>query len=343
MSSLQKARYQPISGQAGITAKVHYDRAEWQRRKANGSSPTVYGLNKDDVNFTVEPGELVFGSRNRRGARPYQTPGYETGMSSLTAYDWAADGDSDEECMRNFYFIGCAKYEDLGPDTDFFGDYSMDVGFSAVKAGSYGTYNNNTAGADIAAGDIVCWTLPPNLRAERAGNQRPALDDGFNSGRQQNVSTMPWTKTLMHTVPFDPNNFVTQRFGIRAALRKLVGQKVAKFQVQAGNPREPLTSLEEEAGAWALGLLGFANRLNVDDSQLGEKFSKDNIDLLEKAFVNAGNGNINGYQNKWFDNICRGVTGCWYAKTSRILGKAMGSAKPGYNLPMMFSHFKIGF
>ena len=342
MSSLQKARYQPIPAQAEVTAKVHFDRAEVTRRKDNGSSPTVYGLNKDNVNFTVEPGELVFGFRNRHGARPYQTPGYETGLSSLTAYDWDAEGNSDEECMRNFYFIGCAKYEDLGPETDFFGDYSMDVGFSAVKSGSYMTYNNNTVGADIAAGDIVCWTLPPNRRAESAGNQRPALDDGFNSGRQQNVSTMPWTKTLMHTVPFDPNNFVTQRFGIRAALRKLVGQEVSKYQARAGN-REPLSSLEEEAGAWALGLLGFASRLgNVADSQVGDVFSAQNIALLESAFGNDGI-DINGYRNKWFDNICRGVTGCWYAKTSRILGKAIGAAKPGYNLPLMFSNFKVGF
>lgn len=340
MSALQRARYQPITAQAEVTAKVNFDMSEVQRRKDAPPSNFVYGGSKENVNFTVEPGELVMGMRIRNGAYTRPSPGHEVGLSSLTAFDYTDGATSDEELSRKFYFIGCAKYEDLGPETDFFGDFSGDNGFSAVKSGSYMTYNNNTENIDIAAGDIVCWQLPPNRRGDEAARARPQLDDGYNSINQQNVSTMPWTKTLFHTVPFDPNNFVMQRFGIAAQLDSLSGQTTNWAKPQ-GN-REPLTSLKQEAAAWALGLLQFASLVGAQGADIqNNQFSPANIALLKRAFDSIGNSREP--RRDWFDNICRGVTGVWYAKTSRILGKAMGSAKPGQNLPLMFSNFKVGF
>lgn len=344
-TALQQQRHQPIPAQGEITRKGMPNYDDIRRRKQNAgdgfNAINIYRGGEDDTNHAIMPGELCFADRGGRVEKSYSGETFEYCYTTVAGRDFGTTSKSDEEFMRGMYFVGVAKTEDLASGTDFFGDQSLDHGFSILGAGSYSTWNNGPK--DITAGDIIAWQVPPTGRDEN-GNvmERRRLDTGLNTV-QRNVAGSPWSKPLFQVVPFNPNDFTTQRYAIEAEIRDRVngiqGKPYDDFRADSTNP---ISTIRGEAGALALGLLGVLSlsgnaRADKDNT---EKFTKDQVDLLVSLFERA---NMDPWTYNWLDNMFRAATGCWYAKTSRIIGKAMNAAKPGGTLNVMFSHFKVGF
>lgn len=357
-TALQQQRHQPISAQGEITRKGMPNRDDIRRRKQNAgdglNAINVYRGGEDDTNHAIMPGELCFADRGGRVEKSYSGETFEYCYTTVAGRDFGTTSKSDEEFMRGIYFVGVAKTEDLASGTDFFGDQSLDHGFSILGAGSYSTWNNGPK--DITAGDILAWQVPSTGRDENGVvMDRRQLDTGVNT-ISRNVAGSPWTKPLFQVVPFNPNDFTSQRHAIEAeisdSLNGIQNKPYADFRADGTNP---ISTVRGEAGALALGLLGFLSNYKPDtifDDNLkqnvidyGWTILSNDGSFTEKQISKLTDIMKLSKQNNpdWLSNIFRAATGCWYAKTSRIIGKAMNGTKPGGTLNVMFSHFKVGF
>lgn len=319
------SRYQTIPTQAEITAKGKADVNEIYRRKMDAADHAAIPGAQADAMFQIRQGEICMGRRSRMAEKSYDGDYMELCLST-TAGLKAVGNEGVVESEH--YFVGVAKDVDMGVDTDSFGQTSMDHGFAAVRHGTVTTMNNNTTREDIHAGDLVMVTLGPVSKNTNAvsGYQ---VDTGRNS-KQQNAGLSPVTKPLWQTVPFNPNQFVTQRDALKLLILKLEGKETNQYEADG---KKPLKTLEEEAGALALGILGLAKALGVIGTEVGTKFTADNMAVLQQAMNNT----------VWFDNMVRATTGVYHHKCSLIIGTALNGAKVGGQLNIALGQGRTGF
>lgn len=320
------SRYQTIPTQAEITAKGKPDVNEIHRRKMDAAKQSAIPGAQADAMFQIHQGEICMGRRDRKAEKSYDGDYMELCLSTTAGLDVAG---KEALVESEHYFVGVAKDVDLATDTDFFGQSSMEHGFAAVRHGSVTTMNNNNTREDIHAGDLVMVTLG-RFAQNPAEMERFQVDTGRNS-KQQNSGLSPISKPLWQTVPFNPNQFVTQRAALRMImLNKLQDQETAKFEADG---KKPLKTLEEEAGAMALGILRLAQNFGVAGSQVGQTFTADNIAVLRDATQNS----------KWFDDMVRATTGVYHHKCSLIIGTALNGAKVGGQLNIALGQGRTGF
>lgn len=318
------SRYQTIPSQAEITSKGKPDFNEIARRKMTANEPTSYPGAHSDTMFAIMPGEICMGRRDRKAEKSYDGDYMELCLSTTAGLDTAV---GTERLERDHYFVGIAKDVDLGPDRDFFGDGSMEHGFAAIRHGSVTTMNNNSTGQEIYAGDLVAVSLG-KMNKSQSELGRHHIDTGRTSF-QQNAGSCPVNKPLWETVPFNPNDFAVQRAGLQLAILQLKGKNIADYEADG---RKSLCTLEEEAGALALGVLRLASQFD-GAIVIGQQFSEENLETLKQAFRN----------DKWFDDMVRAVTGVYHSKASRIIGTALNGAKVGGQLNMALGQGRTGF
>lgn len=377
-----QARYSPIVSQAEITGKAQPDLIAFNQRKQNaGDARTLaqsYPGGDQDGNLYIMPGELVVGQRKRHALGTYHGRPGETGFSSVAGLYY---GDkSPEALMREYYFLGVAKTEFQYNGETLFGTDPMDHGFGFLRAGSVSINNNHNE--DIYAGDILAWRFPPTRAGDPgtqgSGRLGTTIDTGLNPRASLNRAGTPFTKPLVQVHKFDPSDFSFQLAGAYECFRTPVGQ----MGIQGLSPkdlldplkRSKLTSLQEEALGWAYGLLMVACRANPNQVEgqanwsqwtgNGTTLTAEGLAALDRIFlrnvipgqnipviqaINGGNlsnldkTSYNYYADNCLYMICAGVAGGWYAKASRIIGKASSNAKPTQTLDIMVSHFKVGF
>lgn len=342
-TALQRARYQPISTQGEITLKGKPDIDDINRRKklaGNGRMVNeVYRGGEIDSNHAIMPGELCFSRRGARVEKSFTGEVFHKVFSTVAGLEFANDDlKTDEHVMRGIVFVGISKSDDLATGTDFFGDHSLEHGFGMVGGGSASTWNNNFLGKDIGPCDHVCWTIPPTGRNGDGVVQRNQFNTGFNS-IERNVGGGPFDKPLFQVLPFDPNDFTSQQYGIAAEIGSLEGKPYTDYMAKGST--SPLMSIEEEAGAAALGVIGLLTRLGVQGWGLDPSgtFTQQQVAALVPLFEQTPGDTV---ENQWLSNLFRSATGSFYAKASRIVGKSMNGAKVGATLNLMVSHFKIG-
>lgn len=334
--------YQPYPTQCEVTVKGAVDMHEVGRRKRNGLNNAVgakrYPGAEMDHNFAVMPGEILIGRKGNVATSSYGGGMLEPCTSSASGL--VVEG-SLEKAMRNMYFVGVAKTPDLGPDRDFFGNQGNDDGFAAVRAGTFSIKNNNTSRLDIFAGDLVAWTLPPMGGMDEYTNG-PYVDNGHNSV-EQNMVSAPLDKPLYQTIPFNPNDFSSQMDAIMAEMEELAGEPIANYQP---NGNKPLTTLQEECGAFLLALDGITrvispgpipNLINADNT-----FNKAVIESLKERMQAAKNSEDQVKKN-FFHNMVRFATGTYHSAASRVIGTALTSAKPGQPMEILLGMGRTGY
>jgi len=368
------ARYSPLISQAEITGKGQPDLWSFNQRRLNsGDSMTLkdsYPGGDRDENLAIMPGELVVGFRKQAAHNSFHGRSQEAGFTSAAGLYY---GDkSAEALMRDMYFMGVAKTEYQYGGDSLFGTDPMDHGFGFLRAGSMSV--NNNSNDDVCAGDILAWRLPPTRNGDPGtqGMYAPSsIDSGLNPRHSNNRTGTPYGKPLIQIERFDPSDFSFQLAGSYSLFDKPASQGGVSdlgLKDMFGDKRKQLSSLQEEALGWKCGLLMVVARARADGDNfikdinlVDGKLSADGRSILDAVFLrNAppgmnqaaiGNtnysalqpGNYDFYADHLFDMLCGAVAGGWYAKTSRIVGKAMGNAKSGQTLDVMFSHFKVGF
>ena len=334
--------YQPYPTQCEVTVKGTVDMHEIGRRKRNAHNNALGSVRYPgadlDHNFAVMPGEILLGRKGNVATSSYGGGMLEPCTSSASGL--VVEGTLEKE-MRKMYFVGVAKTPDLGPDRDFFGNQGNDDGFAAVRAGTFSIKNSNTSGMDIFAGDLVAWTLPPMGNHDEY-TYGPYVDNGHNSV-EQNIVSAPLDKPLYQTVPFDPNHFRSQMDAIMAEMESLGGQPIDKYQP---NGREPLTTLQEECGAFLLALDGITRMLS--GAPIGGLINADNtfnkvaIEALKERMQNAKNSRDEVEKN-FFHNMVRFATGTYHSAASRVIGTALSSAKPGQPMEILLGMGRTGY
>ena len=368
------ARYSPLISQAEITGKAQPDLWSFARRQGVSDDPMckAYPGGDHKENLAIMPGELVVGYRKRRGNTSFHGRSQEAGFSSVAGLP-QADHQSIESFMRDLYFMGVAKTEYQYGGESLFGTDPMDHGFGFLRSGSISV--NNNSGEDIYAGDILGWKVPNfrNGAPRTQGNNQPlSLDTGLNPRYSNNRTGTPYGKQLIEIERFDPSDFSFQLAGSYA----LFDLPASQGGIQDLGPEElfsdkkMLSSLQEEALGWQYGLLmAYARGLTATggdgkkwfEDNAGDRLSDEGREVLNAMFLRnvepgqngmaiADFGDFNNPRNTYkfyadhmFDMLCGAVAGGWYAKASRVVGKAMGNAKNTQTLDAMFSHFKVGF
>lgn len=322
------SRYQTIPTQAEITAKGKADINEIHRRQMDAGKQTAIPGAQSEAIFQIHQGEICMGRRDRKAEKSYDGDYMELCLSTTAGLNLAS-GPSMVESEH--YFVGVAKDVDMGTDTDFFGQTSMDHGFAAVRHGSVTTMNNNNTREDIHAGDLVMVTVGRFANATDQEMLEYRVDTGRNT-YQQNAGLSPINKPLWQTVPFNPNRYVTQREALKLLIEKFgVGDDTSQYKA---NGNKPLTTLQEEAGALALGILGLAKALgDARGTVTDNKFSAANLAILKAAVANS----------EWFDDMIRATTGVYHHKCSLIIGTALNGAKVGGQLNIALGQGRTGF
>lgn len=374
------ARYSPVAVQAEITGKMQPDLWSFAQRKATaGDSETrklSYSGIEQDGNLSIMPGELVVGRKEKNSmGRTHGSPP-ETGFSSLAGLYYG--GKDKEAFMRDFYLLGVAKGEYQYGGDNLFGTQPMDHGIGFLRSGSISVNNNSPD--DICAGDLVAWDFPDfpsgKPRDQGLGNGVQPVDNGLNPRASLNRTGTPYGKPLVRVQRFDPTDFSFQLAGAHNLFDKSKSQGGIKDLTLADlmNENRNLSTLQEEALGWAFGLLIIGSRAveTAANRQEAETWLRERLtdggsinDLgrtyLNSVFlrntnpgsnINAINAVSNSYaklsKNSYaymadnvFNILCGGIAGAWYAKASRIIGKAMGNSKSTQMLDLMVSHFKL--
>lgn len=354
-----------------------------QRKQNAGDARTLaesYPGGDQDGNLYIMPGELVVGQRKRHALGTYHGRPGETGFSSVAGLYY---GDkSPEALMREYYFLGVAKTEFQYNGETLFGTDPMDHGFGFLRAGSVSINNNHNEdiyAGDILAWRFPP-TRAGDPGTQGSGRLGTSIDTGLNPRASLNRAGTPFTKPLVQVHKFDPSDFSFQLAGAYECFntnsaRGGISDLTPKDLLDPLK-RSKLTSLQEEALGWAFGLLMVACRA-MDVAQPGSgqtawnrwtdngKLTAAGRDVLNAIFLRnvipgqnqraitdfRGDGNLSGlpkdsyeyYADNCLYMICAGVAGGWYAKASRIIGKASSNAKPTQTLDIMVSHFKVGF
>lgn len=234
---MKSSRYMPISAQAEITRKCHFDIVEVRNRKLNTDKEQSY-KNGQDTDFWVMPGELVFARRNRHNYSYQAGPISERGFTSLNGINWGGYG-SDEQMMDDFYLVGIAKTEfEYGGDRWAYDD-PLDHGFSVIGAGSYST--NNHGPEQIHAGDVLVWEFPKTGRDGAA--------NALNVAKQYQQGT-PYTKILAYLRPLHINGCKSHALALQSVLTTATARGGVDGFADAANElknNERLSPAQEEA------------------------------------------------------------------------------------------------
>ena len=228
---MQTGRYMPISAQAEITRKCHFDIVEIRKRGLNTDPDQAYKMG-EKTDFWVMPGELVFAVRERHNYS--QTTGTisERGFTSLNGLSHQGYA-SVEALMDDYYFVGIAKTE-----FEYGGDHwanqdPLDHGFSVIGAGSYST--NNHGPAQIHAGDVLVWEFPP-------------FDEnkGLKYKRNYKEGT-PYTKVLPYLRPLRVKSCESRAIGIKKLMDTDPNENGVNGLDKKAFEERDLTPAQEEA------------------------------------------------------------------------------------------------
>lgn len=313
--SVLNARYRVVSAQGEISGQAYLDPREMATRKRDAATNAVntYG-GYDKNNLSLKTGELMIG---RRTAPPMKNA--QLGYSSMNAFNFEGFH-TDEQIMRAHKFIGVVKTDEELEENNY-GQLPGSEGAAVLLAGSYTITNNNSQGQTIPAGGILAWQIPPSGLTRRHFDVNQA---GVRMYKGEPMGT-PYTKALIEVVPFDPSDFSMQLegaavlFGIPKAQGGVSDATLEDFQnSQRKAPTDrPWTTLQEEALGWKFGLIGL----------LGNRSNDELRELM---------------RNPAIQTLCQAITGAWYAKASRIIGKAMSGGKVGASIDAMIGIFKVG-
>ena len=372
------ARYSPLISQAEITGKAQPDLWSFNHRQAHSGDSMYIDKSYTGDDMSIMPGELVIGYRKRVGHASFHGRSQECGFSSVAKLDYSGH-ETPESLMRDFYFMGVAKTEYQYGGESLFGTDPMDHGFGFLRAGSMSIVNNSAQ--DVYAGDILAWRLPAfkgagDPRSQGNGGHGRSLDTGLNPRLSRNRTGTPYGKPLVQIERFDPTDFSFQLAGAYALFRKPASQGGVSDlgPNELFETKKNLSSLQEEALGWKWGLLmAYARGKDAEVAGSGKAFmeremankelSATALNILDSMFLrnvapgqnmteigkirveydSLRPGSYEFYADHLFDMLCGGVAGGWYAKASRVIGKAMGNAKSSQTLDVMFSHFKVGF
>lgn len=319
--------------QGEITALVRLDEEEIRMRKANADDQTyanrIYPHGSNDLNHVAMPGDGVVG---RRGAKSWTSKTHELGVVSSNG---AKIGPAEE---RNYYFIGVTKTES-GDQPN--GSDPNGAGFSAYRAGKVSIVNNNSRLEDIHAGDFVIWQFQP-------------IDSARNLNQSQRFSVTangtPATKAAIEYAPLNVTDLGGYLPLIKATLASLAGKnaKVMDFFHDQKNRTQMYTDIQEETMRWVLGITGLMNDATwyANGNELNwPVVLRELMPLLENKIekLNPNGDNLRAHlRSKALSYLCEATTCAMLAKVSRIVGVAMGSARPGDTFPCSLGIVNVG-
>jgi hypothetical protein len=323
--SVRSARYRVVSAQGEISGQAYIDTKEMAKRKfdtSKGGNNTYGGYDKN--NLSLKTGELIVGQRGAACIKNAQL-----GYSSMNAFNYSPFL-SDEAIMRAHKFIGVVKTDEELEENNY-GQLPGSEGAAVLLAGSYTIANNGPT--QIGAGDILAWQIPPSKLSQAMFDINRKGDRPYQGG---SMGT-PYSKALIEVVKFDAADFSTQLWGVASTFDVPYARGGVSDVTDADLKSGKLSTLQEEAQLWKKGLKKLAESFNVDTnawlSADGRATAPYNA-LLKRTFETKDGA---------IQTLCQAITGAWYAKTSRIIGKAMSGGKPGASIDAMFGLFKVGF
>jgi len=364
MSVLRSGRFAPLPAQAPITGKGLPDSRAIESHRRSGqdgnTQNVAYPGATDKDNFFIMPGELLIGKKAQNN--PYANGSFEIGITSVAGMPIKEK--NLESTMRDWYLIGVVTTEWELEGENMYGQEALDHGFGFQRAGSC-TINNNSA-EDIYPGDWLEWTFPKHNQISNKGlKKRIEIDNGFNPLSSRNRMGTPFKKPLIEIKRFDPNDFSLNLSAYTWQYKHLISEGGCSDMTfdQYENHKDLYSSLQLEAFAWTRGILCISHTVNdkaVDFMDNGGKLvdkkgkSLNDVVVLNNLFEQfdfqsstsvptVGFGDTKYAQQQALNLLTAGVCGTAMAKMSRVIGKAMGGARPSESLDMVLMSLKIGF
>ncbi len=361
---MQKARYSPIVSQAEITGKGQPD-LHSLRQRANTEGHDAYPGGTLNENLTIMPGELLVARRNCRNTAGHYGRASQACFSAVGGL--VTDEKTLEGMMRDLVFVGVAKSEYQYGGDNLFGQDPLDHGFGFLYSGSFTIIN--TSGEDIYAFDRLCWRLPPTSKGDprtQGSHSSHSIDTGLNPMTVRRIGTPQGKQTIM-VQRYDPCDFTFQVAGAFDLFSKsktqggVQGFTLADFFLRQKDATRNMASTQEEAFAYSRGLLTILAAGDANPAAKAEEYglftsqiTAAGLGALGRLFgrnvfpgTNGGNeanreGKIDGTNaqkwtfvlDHWHDLLLGGLAGSMDSKKDRLIGIAIGSAKPDFSLDM---------